>query len=384
MEPIDFPSRIRRLAEALSNAGVDAYLGTRRASLHYLAGAFAPWRGGVLVTSSGDAEMIYWAMDSDRVRREGWGLPVVEWGADNPGFVEMAARRLTERGLAKGRIALDISIAGTGQEAPGVLYAHELVRLEELLPDASLENGTSHIDNLMLIKAPEELARLRFAAKAADAGFAAGLNAVRPGVTENAVAGAIEEATRMMGSTWAWSITAGTEVGSGYRTAFARGVTQQATEKRIEENEFVILDLHPMIELYLADLGLPVFTGRPDKAQQRLIDCWEETVEVLLAGLRPGRAIAEVCREGLAVFAKYGLQDYGLPMFGHGLGTCARLGPFMNPKSKDTLQAGMVLALGTHLYVPGTGGLRLEYPIAITESGAEPLCRTAPRVHIKP
>jgi Xaa-Pro dipeptidase len=63
-------------------------------------------------------------------------------------------------------------------------------------------------------------------------------------------------------------------------------------------------------------------------------------------------------------------------MFGHGLGTCARQRPFMGSKSQDVLRPGMVLALGTHLYRPPYGGLRLEYPILITETAAEPLCET--------
>lgn len=183
---------------------------------------------------------------------------------------------------------------------------------------------------------------------------------------------------------WAWSVTGGTEVGSGPRTAFRRGVTQQATNRKIRKGEFVILDLHPMVDLYLADLGLPVILGEPNRDQQRLIEAWEETVSFLLSSLRPGKKASEICQEAVRIFGRHRLEEYGLPMFGHGLGTCARLRPFMNPKSQDVMTAGMVLALGTHLYVPGVGGLRLEYPTLITEQGAEALCSTPARVHRKP
>ena len=44
----------------------------------------------------------------------------------------------------------------------------------------------------------------------------------------------------------------------------------------------------------------------------------------------------------------------------------------------------MVVALGTHLYRPGLGGMRLEYPVLIGEHGAEPLLRTEARVHRLP
>ncbi len=222
----------------------------------------------------------------------------------------------------------------------------------------------------------------RLAAQAADQGFFAGLRALRPGVTENQVAGAIEQAIRDAGSVWSWSVTGGTEVGSGPRTAFRRGVTQQASQRGLRTGEFVILDLHPMVELYLADLGLPVFMGQPSPQDQELIETWQAVVDHLLAHLGPGVAAADLARQGLAIFQERGLGEYGLAMFGHGLGTCARQHPFINPNSGDVLTPGMVCALGCHLYVPGRGGLRMEYPMLITEQGSEALCAAEAKVHL--
>jgi Xaa-Pro dipeptidase len=381
MKSIDYRKRISRLAKALNEAGLDAYIGTRPAALHYLAGAFIPWRGAVVVTSSGEAELVYWTLDSERVRQEGWGLTPTEWGGGNPGFADCLAAFLEENGLSTGRIGLDLVIAGAGREAPGLLFAHEYIGLQRLLPRARLTNGTEPIDSLMLIKEPEEVERLRRAAEVAHEGFMAGVAAIRPGVTENSVAGAIENAIRAGGSSWSWSVTGGTEVGSGPRSAFKGNVTQQATERLVGRNEFIILDVHPMIDLYLADYALPVFFGRPDRDQQTLIDCWEEIVQSLFSWLRPGERVADVCSRAFAIYSKYGLQEFGLPTFGHGLGTCARLQPFLNLKSPDVVTPGMVFALGTHLYKPGVGGLRLEHPVVATGSGIESLTSMLPKVY---
>jgi Xaa-Pro aminopeptidase len=236
----------------------------------------------------------------------------------------------------------------------------------------------------MLIKDAAEIERLRHAAEVSDYGFEQGMNAVRVGATENEIAGEIERAIRQRGSTWSWAVTGGTEVGAGERTGFLRGVTQQATDRAIQPNEFVILDLHPLLDLYMADTALPVFLGKPDPVQSKLIDCWEETVQTMLASLTPGRPIAECASRGIAVFEKHGLSEFGLPLFGHGLGTCARTRPFINLRSRDVVTPGMVVALGTHLYRPGVGGMRLEYPVLIGEHGAEPLVRTEARVHRLP
>ena len=119
------------------------------------------------------------------------------------------------------------------------------------------------IDDLMLIKDAAEIERLRHAAEVSDYGFEQGMNAVRAGATENEIAGEIERAIRRRGSTWSWAVTGGTEVGAGERTGFLRGVTQQATDRPIGRDEFVILDLHPLLDLYMADTALPIFLGRP-------------------------------------------------------------------------------------------------------------------------
>lgn len=377
--PIDFPARIAAVAARLRHAGADAFVGTRQACLHYLNGAFMPWRGAVIVTADGACETVYWAMDASRVRDEGVVPALAEFWFD--GMTEAIREALTRLGAAHGRIGLDLSHPGAAQIAPGMLTAAEYLDLQGKLPGATFENGTRWIDDVMLVKSPAEIARLRHAARVSDIGWRAGLAAIRPGVTENHVAGVIEQAIRDHGSTWSWAVTGGTEVGAGPRTGYLRGVTQQATDRPIGRDEFVILDLHPMIDLYLADTSIPVFLGTPNARQAAMIDCWEDVAATMLSSLVPGRPVAECVKEGIARFAKHGFSDFGLPLFGHGLGTCARTRPFLNLRSDDVVQPGMVVALGTHLYVPGAGGMRLEFPAMITERGAEALVETPPKVH---
>lgn len=377
--PIDFQKRRASIAQSVKSAGFDAYVGTRQAGLHYLTGAFMPWRGAVIVTANGDCKFIYWAWDASRVSIEARNNELITFTFSD--FTKTIASELEKLGLAKGRIGIDLAHPGAAQIAPGMMCASEYLELKEVLPAARIENGVDLLDDVILRKTPEEIERLRHAAHVADIGFNAGREAVRVGVTENSVAGVIEKAIRDNGSTWSWAITGGTEVGSGHRTGYLHGVTQQATDKTIANNEFVILDLHPMIDLYLADSSIPVFIGKPSAQQQALIDCWEEVVNTMVDNMRPGNSIPDVVKKGLAVFEKHKLSDYCLPTFGHGLGTCARTRPFINLRSKDVVQPGMVMALGTHLYMPNVGGMRLEFPLLATEGAAEPLMKTPPKVH---
>jgi Xaa-Pro aminopeptidase len=381
MQPIDFSVRVAALAARLRRENVSAYVGTRQAVLHYLCGTFMPWRGAVVVTAAGDATVVYWAMDAERVKAEGCALPLIEFAGS--GLVEAVAAWLEQQGAASGPVGLDIAHPGAAQIAPGMLTAGEYVDVAARLADATPVNGVRWIDDLMLIKSPAEIERLRRAAQVGDIGFRAGLAAIAEGVTENHIAGVVEAAIRDHGSTWAWSVTGGTEVGAGERTSFLRGVTQQSTDRGIRRDEFVVVDLHPMIDLYLSDVSIPVFFGTPNAAQQAAIAAWEEVAGTMLAGLKPGRPVRDCVRDGIAAFERSGLARFGLPLFGHGLGTCARTRPFMNASSDDVLAPGMVIALGTHLYQPGVAGMRLEYPVLVGQHGAEPLAATPPVVHVR-
>lgn len=379
MQPIDFAARVRALAAKLKAEGVAAYVGTRQASLHYLCGTFMPWRGAVIVTADGGCEVAYWAMDSERIKAEGCPHPVLEFTGS--GLIDLIAKQLKARGAELGPIGLDIAHPGAAQIAPGMLTAGEYLALVSALPQAKLINGVTLIDDLMLIKSPAEIERLRRAAVVADYGFHAGMKAVRKGVTENHIAGVVEATIRDHGSTWSWSVTAGTEVGAGERTSFFKGVTQQSTDRVVRDNEFVVIDLHPLIDLYMSDLSIPVFFGKPDDDQRRAIDCWEETVATMIDSLKPGRAVRDCVAAGVAAAGKTEIgRQYGLPLFGHGLGTCARSRPFMNVASDDIITEGMVIALGTHFYQPNVAGMRLEYPMVITAKGAEALAPTPPKV----
>lgn len=379
MTPIDYKARVAAIASELRKKGADAYVGTRQAALHYLGGVFMPWRGAVIVTASETCEFVYWAMDADRVRRSGNPFPVDAFVAS--GMPTAIVDKLETHKIDSGRIGLDLGHPGSAQVAPGMLTAQEYFDIKALLPKATLENGVDYLDEPMLLKDQAEVERLRAAARVADKGFEAARAALRVGVTENSVAGDVEKAIRDHGSTWAWSVTGGTEVGFGRRTAYAKGVTQESTENRLEDNQFVIVDLHPLIDLYMADMSVPIFFGSPTAEQRRLIDCWEDVAHSIFNSLKPGVPVKKCVEDAYKVFAKHDLSDYGLPTFGHGLGTDARTRPFMNTASEDVLRAGMVMALGTHLYYPGLGGMRLEYPTLIIENGAEALCQTPAKVH---
>jgi len=378
---LDYPARLARLQARMREEGIGVYVATRQASLSWLLGAFAPWRTAVVVPADGTPRAVFWRSDASRLRSETWLRDVREWGGERR-FVDVVAEAVREIGGERERIGVDLGSPVSPQVAPGLLLASEYLELMRQLPDAHWVNAVPMIEDVLAVKEDEEIELLRRAAQIADIGMIAARSALKPGVTENAVAGEVERAIRLAGSEWSWSSTQGTEVGSGYRTAYPGGVTQPATEKKIEAGEMVIVDLHPMFQLYLSDLAGNFYMGEsPPPRVRALADCWERTVETLLNVLRPGLVIQEAVDLGFSVMREHGFETWGLRAFGHGLGTCARTPPYMVDGNRAELREKMVLALGTHIYEPGVGGMRLEYPVLITASGCEPLCRWPAKLH---
>lgn len=379
MLPIDFNARRQAVAKNVAKHGFDAYIGTRHAALHYLGGVFMPWRGITLVTAKGDFKLFYWSGDATRVKTEGAPMEVITYAYDD--MMVVLKKELDVLEISEGKLGVDLAHFGNAQLAPGMLTAAEYLELKKTLPKATIGNGVDILDDVIMFKDEAEIQRLRYVSEIADYGFQRGMEAVKVGVTENHVAGVIEQAIRNKGSYWAWSVTAGTEVGSGERTAFLKGVSNIATERKIQENEFVILDLHPSYELYLGDFSVPVFIGKPNDQQKRLIECWELVVETVFNAIKPGEVIADVVNKGLDIYKKYNLTDYCVPRFGHGLGVCARTGPVLKTITKGEFCSGTVIAMGAHLYQPGVGGMRLEYPVYIDDNGAQQLAKTPMKVH---
>src|SRR5690606_35135413 len=145
--PIDFRARRGKVAASVKAAGFDAYVGTRQGGLHYLSGAFMPWRGAVIVTANGECEFVYWAWDTNRVRQEGHDVNITPFTFSD--FTKTIAAKLKELGLEKGRIGIDLAHPGAAQVAPGMICANEYLELKELLPAANIANGVDLLDNVI-------------------------------------------------------------------------------------------------------------------------------------------------------------------------------------------------------------------------------------------
>ena len=107
-----------------------------------------------------------------------------------------------------------------------------------------------------------------------------------------------------------------------------------------------------------------------------------EAVEAALGLVRPGQAAAAVDGAARGALARRGLAEAFGHSTGHGLGLEVheepRVGRPIEGLPGMVLEPGMVFTVEPGVYLPGTGGVRIEDDVVVTGEGFE-LLTVAPR-----
>jgi Xaa-Pro aminopeptidase len=219
----------------------------------------------------------------------------------------------------------------------------------------------------------DELAVLARSMRAGEAGHAAALAQVRPGMTElDAYLIVQRSAEESLGE----AATLYGDFASGPRCETDRG--GPPTSRVIQKGDLLLLDFSVVVSNYRGDFTNVFAVGSgPTPGQKALFDA---CVSGLLAGeaaLRPGTLGRDVDAAVRRPIADLGLEHAYMSHSGHGLGLGHPEPPYFVPESTDVLQAGDVVALEPGLYIEGVGGMRFERNYLITADGFETLSHHA-------
>lgn len=212
-----------------------------------------------------------------------------------------------------------------------------------------------------------EIARIRFNLGVVAAGFDAAREAIRPGATEIDVWAEMHAA--MMRRAGGPFLQDG-RIASGPRTL---DIEPFATNRGLEPGDMVYIDLFPVIEGYSADLTRVFVAGEPTAAQRARHAVLEEALAAGIAALKPGTRACDVDAAVRSTVAA-ALDGYVYPHHtGHGYGLQGQEAPLLIPSDETILEPGMVIAIEPGVYLPDTGGMRLEGNYLITLTGCESL-----------
>ena len=187
------------------------------------------------------------------------------------------------------------------------------VRLTALL-QTDLEPFDRVVEPWRMVKNEAEIERLKHAARCAEAGLAAAIEAIAPGKTENDVAAAMFEANIAAGSEYLGHPPL---VVAGETTALCFAMWRR---REIYTGDVVLLEAAGCVDRYHSILSRPVVVGQPTTAHQEAADALHGVLEVAIENIRPGLTSGEVdqaCRE---VVEQRGLGKYFKHRAAYGIG----------------------------------------------------------------
>jgi Xaa-Pro aminopeptidase len=363
----DTGSRLRALRAQIKQKGLDALLVTSLNNVRYLTGYSGS--NGIAVVSPRGAYFLTDFRYQTQAQREVKEYRIVI--ARRRLLPELGGLPPLRRGARVGFEAVNVSVS-----------VHRA--LKKLLPKVKLVPTEGLVESVSIRKDRGEIAKLRQAARIADAAFKHVLKFIKPGVRELDIANEIDHFMKKNGlkvpalesvppfESHAVMPSFETIVASGPRSAMPHGI---ASTKKIKRGELVTMDFGGQYQGYASDITRTVVVGKASPKQKRIYNL---VLEAQLAALSRARAgvkakdLDKIARDIISQ-AGYG-KNFGHGL-GHGLGLLVHDSPAVAPTSKMTLLPGMVITIEPGIYIQGWGGVRIEDDVVITEKGCELLTR---------
>ncbi|MCE5089768.1 aminopeptidase P family protein [Staphylococcus devriesei] len=221
------------------------------------------------------------------------------------------------------------------------------------------------IEEIRQIKSPEEIEKIKYAAKIVDDTYNYILEVAKAGMTEKELKALLESKMLHLG---AEGPSFDTIVASGYRGALPHGV---ASDKVIEQGDMITLDFGAYYEGYCSDITRTFAIGEPDPKMKEIYNIVLESQIKAINEIKPGMTVQEADALSRDYIDAHGYcQEFGHSL-GHGIGLDIHEGPLLSKNAKGTIQVNNCVTIEPGIYVDGLGGVRIEDDILITENGCE-------------
>jgi Xaa-Pro aminopeptidase len=214
-----------------------------------------------------------------------------------------------------------------------------------------------------IIKSDEEVEILQKTINISDSAFNKISKKIKTGMTEKDVAWKIEKEMRELG---AESPSFDTIVASGINGSKPH---HSPTDKLIENNEAITIDMGAKYKGYCSDLTRTIFIGDPDEKFKKIYTTVLKAQLISMETAQPDMTGEEIDKIARDIITSEGYGEYFGHSLGHGVGIEIHESPGVGPNSKNNIKPGMVYTIEPGIYIENWGGIRIEDMVIMTEGG---------------
>jgi len=366
----EYRARLTACRDAMDRAGIDILLVSSPENINYLTGYYNIGNAmyqALLVPLDGSPRFVLRKLFFEGIGGVSWittGVAV----PDTESMLDATVAEIEGMGGRTARIGYD----GADMHLPVDIVAG----LRAGLPKAALVGAGGIVENGRAVKSPREIDIIRQACALSVRAMEAGIALVRPGVTENDIAGAIYHEMMKGGS--------GLLSNQPYIYA---GIREPARRSSFEGNvlkagDSIWFEGSASIHRYGGPIMRTFSVGEPLAIVQKTHDVMVRALDAILAVARPGVPSGEVDRAARSIVEEAGLGERWLHRTGYSVGVSFPPnwgeGYIMDIKPGDPrrLRAGMVFHTVPWVLLPDVGAIGLSETWRVTDDGVEVLTET--------
>ena len=224
------------------------------------------------------------------------------------------------------------------------------------------------VENFREIKNKQEINQIRRALKLNWEAYAFLKRVIRPGLSEKEVFRKLEAFIKEKGATFSFDPI----IASGPNSCFPHA---KVTDRKIKNNESVLIDMGMDIGGYKSDLTRVFFLGKIPRPIKEVCSIVKAAQECAIQKIKPRAFAHNIDRAARNYIIKKGLGNFFGHALGHGVVLEIHEGPAISQKSPAVLKEGMVFTVEPAVYIPDKFGVRIEDMVLVTKDGCEVLSR---------
>jgi Xaa-Pro dipeptidase len=369
----EYRGRLAKVQAVMAARGLDALLLKNRADVCYLTGMETCYMvafHATIVPVAGDPILLASEFEMLNARLGAWCEDRVTFAVRSDP-IEVVCQTLRCRGLAKGRIGLEMQVLTAGQYGA----------IAQRLPGALLVEAGDILPSIKAIKSLAEIAYLRESARLSTLGMEAALAEVRAGKTDNDLAAAASAAMIRGGSEF---MCIEPIVTTGERSGIPHSTFRRTA---IRPGDAIFIEVGACVCRYSAPLMRTAVIAPVAESIRRAADACRDGLNALIQDMRPGMMARDVATKAKAAWTPlcerliwHGFYAYsvglGFPPDWNDAPVC------ITEDSGAVLKAGMCFHATTSLREAGKFGTALGETVLLTEKGNEVLTGTGRELRV--